>query len=384
MVVGDIFERVGIDLTGPHPRSRKGNIFILTYIDHFSKWAEAIPLPSKEMITVAKALIDNVSTRLGHRHPLQILSDQGREFDNALMLELCTRLGIDKIIKTSYKPSTIGTIERFHRTLNSMLGRAIEENQKTWCEWLPAVMAPYRSARHESTGYTPNFIVFGRELTAQIDLVFGRPEGPAYESVDEFVEEKLRKMEYAHNLVREHLKTSSARRKTYYDTKVRTRTLTVGSWVWYYSPRRYVGCSPKWQRNYSGPYLITKQLSPALFVIQRSKRAKEITVHADKLKPCLAESRQPWTNVETNQHSEDVINHINDEKVLETIGSHGSEGTSSAPENAVTSASCLTETAPPSRRCEKRRRKHVSMQSADMDSYVPRPKRTVKPSVRYR
>jgi hypothetical protein len=147
-------------------------------------------------------------------------------------------------------------------------------------------MATYRSARHESTGYTPNLIVFGRELSALIDLVFGRPVGPAYESVDEFVEEKLRKMEYAH-LVREHLKTSSARRKTYYDTKVRTRTLTLGSWVWYYSPRRYVGRSPKWQRNYSGPYLVTKHLSPALFVIQRSKRAKEITVRADKLKPCL-------------------------------------------------------------------------------------------------
>ena len=387
MVVGDIFERVGIDLTGPHPRSRKGNVFILTYIDHFSKWAEAIPLPNKETITVAKALIDNVFTRLGH--PLQILSDQGREFDNALMLELCTRLGIDKIRTTSYKPSTNGTIERFHRTLNSMLGRVIEENQKTWCEWLPAVMAAYRSARHESTGYTPNFIVFGRELSAPIDLVFGRPEGPAYESVDEFVEEKLRKMEHAHNLVREHLKTSSARRKTYYDTKVRTRTLTVGSWVWYYSPRRYVGRSPKWQRNYSGPYLITKQLSPALFVIQRSKRAKEITVHADKLKPCLDESRQPWTNVETNQHSEDVTNHANDEKTLETIGSPGSEGPSSAPEKATTSANGLTETSPvspPSRWCEKHRRKPVTVQSADVniDSYVPRPKRTIKPPVRYR
>ena len=149
MVVGDIFQLVAIDLTGQHPRSRKGNVFILTYIDHFSNWAEAISLPNKEMTTVTKALIDNVFTRLGH--PSEILSDQGREFDNTLMLELCKRLGIDKIRTSSYKPSTNNTIERFHRTLNSMLGRVIEENQRTWCEWLPAVMAAYRSARHEST-----------------------------------------------------------------------------------------------------------------------------------------------------------------------------------------------------------------------------------------
>jgi hypothetical protein len=60
MLVGDIFERVGIDLTGPHPRSRKGNVFILTYVGYLSKWAEAVPLPNKEMITVAKALIDHI------------------------------------------------------------------------------------------------------------------------------------------------------------------------------------------------------------------------------------------------------------------------------------------------------------------------------------
>ena len=97
--------------------------------------------------------------------------------------------------------------------------------------------------------------------------MFGRPEGPTYENIDEFVEEKLHKMQYAHNLVREQLKTSSARRKTYYDSKFKTRTSTVGSWVWYYSPRRYAGRSPKWQRNFSGPFLITKQLNQALFVI---------------------------------------------------------------------------------------------------------------------
>ena len=308
MLVGDIFERVGIDLTGPHPRSRKGNVFILTYVDYLSKWAEAVPLPNKEMITVAKALIDKIFCRLGL--PRQILSDQGREFDNALLKELCAQLGIDKIRTSSYKPSTNGATERFHRTLNSMFGRVIEENQKTWCEWLPSIMSAYRSARHESTGYTPNFIVFGCELTAPIDIVFGRPEGSAYESPDEFVEEKLRRMEQAHNLVREHFKTSSGRRKTYYDNRVKTRTLNVGSWVWYYSPRRYVGRSPKWQRNFSGPFLITKQLGPVLFAIQRAKRAKEMLVHADKLKPFLGEPPESWvarTTVPVTSEVQEVI-----------------------------------------------------------------------------
>jgi hypothetical protein len=76
MVVGTPFERVGIDLTGPHPKSKSGKVYILTCLDYFTKWAEAVALPNKKTITVAKALINNVFPRIGC--PLQILSDLGR------------------------------------------------------------------------------------------------------------------------------------------------------------------------------------------------------------------------------------------------------------------------------------------------------------------
>jgi hypothetical protein len=56
-------------------------------------------------------------------------------------------------------------------------------------------MAAYRAARHESTSYSPNCIVYGQELTAPIDLVLGRPDGAEYKSMDDFVELKLTAME---------------------------------------------------------------------------------------------------------------------------------------------------------------------------------------------
>jgi transposase InsO family protein len=293
MVVGAPFERVGIDLTGPHPRSRNGFNYILTYVDHFSKWAEAVPLRNKETITVANALVDKIFTRIGL--PLEILSDQGKEFDSGLVHELCVRLEIHKIRTSAYKPSTNGVAERFHRTLNSMMGRVVSENQRDWCSRLPSIMAAYRAARHDSTGYSPNFLVFGRELTAPIDLVLGRPEGDVYRSTDEYVEQKLSMMEDAHALVRESLKTASARSKKYYDLGVKHRKIVSGDWVWVYSPRRYVGRSPKWQRNYSGPFLVIRLLSPVLFVVQKSRRTKELIIHGDKLKPYLGTTPMAWT-----------------------------------------------------------------------------------------
>jgi len=84
-------------------------------------------------------------------------------------------------------------------------------------------MAAYRAARHESTGYSPNYIVYGQDLTAPVDLVLGRPEGAEYKSMNDFVEQKLAAMKEAHATVRECLNTASARSKRYYDVDVRPR-----------------------------------------------------------------------------------------------------------------------------------------------------------------
>ena len=48
---------VAIDFIGPiSPRSQLGNQYILTLIDYFTKWAEAIALPNKEAQGVANSL----------------------------------------------------------------------------------------------------------------------------------------------------------------------------------------------------------------------------------------------------------------------------------------------------------------------------------------
>jgi transposase InsO family protein len=126
--VGEPYEKIAIDLTGPHIKSKSGNVYILTVIDLFTKHAEAIPLRNKEAISVARALFDCVLVRYGL--PLQILSDRGTEFENSVMSELCRLSGIDKLRTTAYKPSTNGGVERFHRTLNAMLGKVVRNHQR--------------------------------------------------------------------------------------------------------------------------------------------------------------------------------------------------------------------------------------------------------------
>ena len=107
--------------------------------------------------------------------PIQILTDRGSNFESQLFNELCRCLHIDHVRTTAYKPSTNGMVERFHRTLNSILGKVIAHNQRDWDQHLPYAVAAYRATIHESTGYSPNFLFLGREARAPLDVVMGEP-----------------------------------------------------------------------------------------------------------------------------------------------------------------------------------------------------------------
>jgi len=154
MCVGAPWERLAIDITGPHPLSGKGNRFIITVIDHFTKYVFAFPVRNHEAKTVAKYLVERVF--LIHGVPLQLLSNRGAEFEGHIFKEICELFGVDKLRTTAYKPSTKGALERMHRTLNTMLGKVVDEKQRDWDVHVAYVMTAYNATVHRDTGFTPN------------------------------------------------------------------------------------------------------------------------------------------------------------------------------------------------------------------------------------
>jgi len=302
--VGEPWERVSVDITGPHPKSSRGNVYILTLVDHFSKWAEAIPLPNHTAPVVARALMNQVFVRFGV--PRQLLSDRGPEFESVLFGELMKWLQIDKLRTTAYKPSTNGVVERFHRTLNSMLAKVVSESQRDWDERVPFVLAAYRSSPHDSTGYSPNLLFLGHDTRMPIDLLMGLPadqKDPGH-TTEDFIVEMQQRAESAYHVARERLQVAAERRKASYDIRVKEQTFKEGDWVWYWYPRRYLRKSPKWQKCYTGPYLIVRVIPPVNFVLQLSAKSKPFVVHTDKLKKCYGETPVSWLNVATEHAAE--------------------------------------------------------------------------------
>ena len=108
------FEHVHIDLVGPLPPS-KGFSYLLTCIDRYSRWPEAIPIIDITAETIATAFVNNWIARFGI--PATITTDRGRQFESNLFKKLTQLIGSVRIRTTSYNPKANGLIERFHRQL---------------------------------------------------------------------------------------------------------------------------------------------------------------------------------------------------------------------------------------------------------------------------
>lgn len=152
------FEIVHLDLVGPLPQS-KGYSYCLTMIDRFSCWPEAIPLQDITAETVASAFYSNWIARFGT--PLQIVTDQGRQFESSLYQALSALMGINRTRTSPYHPQTNGKVERWHRTLKTAL-KAYGTHH--WTEILPSVLLGLRSAIKEQFNISPAEMLYGQGI----------------------------------------------------------------------------------------------------------------------------------------------------------------------------------------------------------------------------
>ena len=251
--------------------------------------------------------------------PIALLTDNGGEFCSSLMQDICRLMKVDKLRTTFYKSSTNSVVERFHRSLNSMLAKVVNDRHNDWDIMLPYVMAAYRNTRHDTTHYTPNYLMLGREVRAPVDVMYGTGELQGEnESYDSYVETIKERMQAAHDQVRQHLGRAAERNKRYYDMRVRPSVFNVGDWVYYYNPRKYKGKQEKWLRKFTGPFLVVAVLGPVNYRLQKSRKSPSFVSHVDKIKPFYGTPPKSWLSVETRNectNNDAIIN--NDEAVVE-------------------------------------------------------------------
>jgi cleavage and polyadenylation specificity factor subunit 1 len=262
-MVHDRFHTLHVDIVGPLPMSQRGSQYLVTMVDHFTRWIEAVPVSNISAESTARVILDHWVCRYGV--PKCIISDQGTQFESQLFTSLLQRLGIEKHRTTTYHPQSNGTVERSHRTLKQCI-RALSDAGKCWERALPLALLAMRTSISEATQFPPSQLVFGGAVSIPADFLIH--SDPA--NLTRTVYSELLSSEIAESL---HLADANQHERP------RLPARDMGPWVWLKQP-------PQQRRSlqplFAGPYQVIKQDGPVVTV---SIQGKPTQVNVDRLKP---------------------------------------------------------------------------------------------------
>ena len=163
------FQVLGIDVMDL-PVTKQGNRHVVVVQDLFTKFPLVFPVPDQKAVRIAKLIAEEVVPLFGV--PECLLSDRGTNLLSNVVLDLCRMLGIKKLNTTSHHPQCDGAVERFNRTLKTMLRKHAAKLGNQWDSYLFGVLWAYRNTPHTSTGEKPSFLLFGVDLRTPTEAIY--------------------------------------------------------------------------------------------------------------------------------------------------------------------------------------------------------------------
>ena len=256
---------------------------LLVVMDHFTKFAQAFPTKDQTAKTVARVLWNDFFLVYGY--PSRILSDQGRDFESKLVQEVCAVAGIRKCRTTSFHPQS-NPVERWNRTLIGMLRTLEDEQKKDWRKYLRSVVHAYNSCIHESTGFSPYYLFFGRHPRLPIDAVFGINLNGGRQTTRQYVKDLKQKLGEAYGYAAEQMRKKAGKNKARYDACAYAGELEPGDRVLVKNlgPRICSKVADRWEKHI---YIVTKKADgvPVYTVRPETGDGPERTLHRNVLLP---------------------------------------------------------------------------------------------------
>jgi len=291
--VSQVFERMGMDLVGPLPKTAKGNKYLLVMVDYLSKWAEAFPLPKDNAEAVAEKFVEEVICRFGA--PKILLTDRGKQFTGKLMTEVNRLLGIRKDTTTAYHPQTDGLVERFNHTLIDMIAKFVAGHQKDWDIYIPYVLFAYRTSPQGSTGDSPFYLMMGRTPMAPEDIAMGA-KGDA-----EKMPEVLKRLGEARELAKKNIEWAQAKQREQYNQQREAQEFGIGQLVLVSVPAVKKGRVRKLTSKWRGPYIVLGRRGGNNYFVRAKDNEKDTQViHVERMKPYFS-PKEPEGELEVEE-----------------------------------------------------------------------------------
>uniref|UniRef100_A0A1A8EXA5 Integrase catalytic domain-containing protein n=1 Tax=Nothobranchius korthausae TaxID=1143690 RepID=A0A1A8EXA5_9TELE len=183
-----------------------------------------------------------------------------------------------------------------NRTVISMLRKYVSSNHRDGDVKIPLVLMAIRASPHESTGVSLFEMMTDRQMTLPLHLLYQPVQSepnPAYTS-EQYLQDLKNHLPAAFSLAQTNLEKLAEGRKAYYDQDSHSE-LNIGDEAWFYIFAPKTGntkntsgkLAKKLLLKWSGPHLITAELSPVMYQIKITQTNKEPVykwVHRDQIK----------------------------------------------------------------------------------------------------
>ena len=157
---------------------------------------------------------------------------------------MCKEIHIKKTRTTPYHPQSDGMVEHFNRTLVRMLISYINNHQSDWGEHLPFLIMAYRSGEHETTGFSPTYLMLGREVSTPLDIMFEIPSSVRRIPENQWALALKEKLEDSNSFVRNNVSGAMLRQKSLHGLKLSWQEFNKDDEVYVFFSR-YLPKSPK-------------------------------------------------------------------------------------------------------------------------------------------
>lgn len=155
------WQRLYTDLLGPYPRSKAGNTTLLIVLDQYSKFVLLKPLRKASAIEITNFLKHEVFHMFGV--PESIWSDNGPQLISKEFRDLIKSYGVNHIRTATHSPQ-LNASERVNRSILAAIRAYIAQDQQNWDLEISAIGSALRNNVHDSTCFSPHYLVFGQNF----------------------------------------------------------------------------------------------------------------------------------------------------------------------------------------------------------------------------
>jgi transposase InsO family protein len=155
------FDKVAIDLCGPLMITENHNVYLFVMVDICTKYIIARAIPDKQSTTIIKTIL-SITTDYGYISCIQ--SDNGSEFKNSLMNEVCSTLNIKRIYSTPYHSRGNGAAENAVKLTMNTIRKMCDSNPQDWDLYVGIAQLAMNHKIRERTNSSPFALMFGRSI----------------------------------------------------------------------------------------------------------------------------------------------------------------------------------------------------------------------------